>query len=117
MQLPPRAADRGLHDRGRGHATSGQPQRVAHLSPRPQWHKSPNAGQTESVCAGALHVQLGGDASYFGKTVKKAAFGDPDRAINRGDILRSIDLMTTASVLALVLCAVIRLTLDWPLFG
>ena len=80
-------------------------------------HKSPNAGQTESVCAGALHVQLGGDASYFGKTVKKAAFGDPDRAINRGDILRAIDLMTTASVLALVLCAVIRLTLDWPLFG
>lgn len=80
-------------------------------------HKSPNAGQTESVSAGALHVQLGGDASYFGKTVKKAAFGDPDRAINRGDILRAIDLMTTASVLALVLCAVIRLTLDWPLFG
>ena len=80
-------------------------------------HKSPNAGQTESVCAGALHVQLGGDASYFGKTVKKAAFGDPDRTINRGDILRAIDLMTTASVLALVLCAVIRLTLDWPLFG
>ena len=80
-------------------------------------HKSPNAGQTESVCAGALHVQLGGDASYFGKTVKKAAFGDPDREINRGDILRSIDLMTAASVLALVLCAVIRLILDWPPLG
>ena len=80
-------------------------------------HKSPNAGQTESVCAGALHVQLGGDASYFGKTVKKAAFGDPDREINRGDILRSIDLMTAASVLALVLCAVIRLTVDWPPLG
>ena len=80
-------------------------------------HKSPNAGQTESVCAGALHVQLGGDASYFGKTVKKAAFGDPDRTINRGDILRSIDLMTTASVLALVLCAMVRLILDWPPLG
>ena len=80
-------------------------------------HKSPNAGQTESVCAGALHVQLGGDASYFGKTVKKAAFGDPDREINRGDILRSIDLMTAASVLALVLCAMIRLILDWPPLG
>ncbi|MFQ6840943.1 MAG: adenosylcobinamide-phosphate synthase CbiB [Agathobaculum sp.] len=80
-------------------------------------HKSPNAGQTESVCAGALHVQLGGDASYFGKTVKKAAFGDPDREINRGDILRSVDLMTAASVLALVLCAVIRLTVDWPPLG
>lgn len=80
-------------------------------------HKSPNAGQTESACAGALHVQLGGDASYFGKTVKKAAFGDPDREINRGDILRSIDLMTTASVLALVLCAMVRLILDWPPLG
>ena len=34
-------------------------------------HKSPNAGRTESVCAGALHIQLGGDASYFGKIVKK----------------------------------------------
>lgn len=81
------------------------------------WHKSPNAGQTESACAGALHVQLGGDASYFGKTVKKAAFGDPDREINRGDILRAIDLMTTASVLALVLCAMVRLILDWPPLG
>lgn len=80
-------------------------------------HKSPNAGQTESACAGALHVQLGGDASYFGKTVKKAAFGDPDREINRGDILRAIDLMTTASVLALVLCAMVRLILDWPPLG
>ena len=49
--------------------------------------------------------------------MKKAAFGDPDREINRGDILRSIDLMTAASVLALVLCAMIRLILDWPLFG
>ena len=37
-----------------------------------------NAGQTESV-RGALHIQLGGDASYFGKIVKKAAFGDPMR--------------------------------------
>ena len=50
-------------------------------------HKSPNAGQTESACAGALHIQLGGDASYFGKTIRKAAFGDPLRRVNRTDIL------------------------------
>ena len=72
-------------------------------------HKSPNAGQTESVCAGALHIQLGGDASYFGRTVKKAAFGDPMRAVNRTDILAAVDLMTAASVLAVVLCCAIRL--------
>ena len=74
-------------------------------------HKSPNAGQTESACAGALHIQLGGDASYFGKIVKKAAFGDPLRRVNRTDILATIDLMNAASVLALALCCAIRLTL------
>jgi len=30
-------------------------------------HASPNSAQTESVCAGALNVQLAGDAYYFGK--------------------------------------------------
>lgn len=80
-------------------------------------HKSPNAGQTEAVCAGALHVRLGGDASYFGKTVRKAAFGDPNRAICRTDILRAVDLMTAASVLAFIMCAAVRLTAQWPLFG
>ena len=72
-------------------------------------HKSPNAGQTESACAGALHIQLGGDASYFGKIVKKAAFGDPIRRVDRTDILATVDLMTAASVFALVLCCAIRL--------
>ena len=33
-------------------------------------HASPNAAQTESVCAGALGVQLAGDAVYFGKVYK-----------------------------------------------
>ena len=75
-------------------------------------HKSPNAGQTESACAGALHIQLGGDASYFGKTVRKAAFGDPLRRVDRTDILATIDLMNAASVLALALCCAVRLTLQ-----
>ena len=34
-------------------------------------HKSPNSAQTESVCAGALHIQLAGDASYFGQKMDK----------------------------------------------
>lgn len=80
-------------------------------------HKSPNAGQTEAACAGALHIRLGGDASYFGKTVKKAAFGDPDKEISRSDILRAADLMTAASALALTLGAAVRLTTGWPPFG
>ncbi len=71
--------------------------------------KSPNAGQTESACAGALHIQLGGDASYFGKTVEKPLLGDPGRGITKSDILRACDLMTMASVLALVLGCMLRL--------
>ncbi len=39
-------------------------------------HASPNAGQTESAVAGALGIQLGGDACYFGKMVQKPVIGD-----------------------------------------
>ena len=34
-------------------------------------HASPNSAQTEAVCAGALGIRLAGDASYFGKIVRK----------------------------------------------
>ena len=71
-------------------------------------HKSPNAGQTESACAGALGVQLAGDAVYFGKVVPKATLGDPRRPIERADIGRTARLMTAASVLALLLGCALR---------
>ena len=29
-------------------------------------HASPNSAQTEAACAGAQHLRLAGDASYFG---------------------------------------------------
>ena len=48
-------------------------------------HASPNSAQTESVCAGALGIQLAGDASYFGKVVKKPYIGDPTRAVEPED--------------------------------
>lgn len=80
-------------------------------------HKSPNAGQIEAACAGALHVQLAGDAVYFGKTVPKPTIGDPDREIGRMDIGRAADLMTSASLTALMFCVCIRMALVWPPFG
>lgn len=42
---------------------------------------SPNAAQTESVCAGALQVQLLGDAWYFGTLHKKDTIGEPKRPV------------------------------------
>ena len=50
---------------------------------------SPNAAQTESVCAGALDLALLGDAWYFGKLYKKPSLGDPIRTIETADILRA----------------------------
>lgn len=74
-------------------------------------HKSPNSAQTESVCAGALHIQLGGGAKYFGEYVHKPTIGDNDRDVVISDIERASDLMTTASFFALILGVAIRLAL------
>lgn len=56
-------------------------------------HASPNSAQTEAVCAGALHIQLGGDAWYFGKKYQKPVIGDEDRAVEPEDIKRANKLM------------------------
>ena len=64
-------------------------------------HKSPNSAQSESACAGALGVQLAGDAWYFGKLNHKPAIGDAHRPVEPEDIARANRLMYLASVLAL----------------
>ena len=56
-------------------------------------HASPNSAQTESVCAGALGIQLAGDAVYSGKVVKKPHIGDDTRPVEYEDIRRANRLM------------------------
>lgn len=65
-------------------------------------HASPNAAQTESACAGALGIQLAGDAVYFGKVYEKPFIGDDVRPVEAEDIKRSVRLMffTGATVIA-----------------
>ncbi len=72
-------------------------------------HASPNAAQTEAVCAGALQVQLAGNAWYFGKKHEKDTIGDPIRDIEPRDILRSEKLMIGTEVLTFLLFGGIRL--------
>lgn len=75
-------------------------------------HASPNSAQTESVCAGALRVQLAGDAVYFGKLVKKKYIGDGLREIEYEDIKRANRLMyITAFLCVLLSVAVMSLVL------
>ena len=72
-------------------------------------HASPNSAQPESACAGALRVQLGGSASYFGKLYEKPTIGDPIRPIERGDVDRACQLLYGTSVLLLLVFGVIVL--------
>ena len=73
-------------------------------------HASPNSAQTESVMAGALGIQLAGNASYFGVIHEKPTIGDDHRVVQRQDIVRAVSLMRWTAYVgwgaALVLCAV-----------
>ena len=65
-------------------------------------HASPNSAQTEAAMAGALRIQLAGDASYFGKVVKKPTLGDPIRKVEAEDIRRANRLMFLSVLPAVV---------------
>lgn len=70
-------------------------------------HKSPNSAQTESACAGALGIQLAGDAYYFGQLVPKPTIGDSDRPVENEDIVRVNRLLYGAAFLSEEICLVI----------
>ena len=71
-------------------------------------HASPNAAQTEAVCAGALRVRLAGDAVYFGRLYKKEYLGDSLRPIEAEDIRRAGRLMYETAVLMLIIFGVLK---------
>ncbi|XCP84409.1 adenosylcobinamide-phosphate synthase CbiB [Roseburia hominis] len=100
---------------GRG---GGAPRGFAGYDGRQAWrifrrdrmrHASPNSAQTEAVCAGALRIQLAGDAWYFGKLCHKETLGDDTRRIEPEDIRRAGRLMDGAAILTLLVFGGIRL--------
>ncbi len=60
-------------------------------------HASPNSAQTEAVCAGALGVELAGDAWYLGVLHKKPVIGDAVREVEAEDIARANRLLYVTS--------------------
>lgn len=62
-------------------------------------HASPNSAQGEAVVAGALQVQLGGDAWYFGKLYHKLTIGDNIREIEPEDIVRANRILYGCGIL------------------
>ena len=66
-------------------------------------HTSPNSAHGEAVCAGALHIRLGGDSRYSGKLVHKPWIGDGDRDAEAEDINRAGRIMIAGEILCLCL--------------
>lgn len=70
-------------------------------------HASPNSAQTEAVMAGALNIQLAGDAWYFGKLYEKPTIGDANRPVEIKDIKRANRLLYATAIVAMVIFSVI----------
>ena len=71
-------------------------------------HLSPNAGFPESAMAGALGVQLGGDASYGGEVERRAVLGIADRGLTVEDICSARSILRVATAIAFISFALFR---------
>ena len=72
-------------------------------------HASPNSAQTEAVMAGALRIQLAGDAWYFGKLYKKPTIGDDLRPVEYEDIRRANRLLYATAILSLLVFSLVKI--------
>lgn len=75
-------------------------------------HASPNAGFPEATMAGALGIELGGDAIYAGEIEHRACLGRAERAPNVDDIATARRLMRVATALGFGLLALLRYVLS-----
>ena len=74
-------------------------------------HLSPNCAWSEAAAAGALHIQLGGTHTYFGKPIEKPTIGDPDRAPASTDITASCILLYLSAICLLLILTLIEVIL------
>ena len=71
-------------------------------------HASPNSAHTEAVMAGALNIELAGDAWYFGKLHEKKTIGDPVRPPEKEDIVRANHLLYLTAMIGMILFGVVK---------
>ena len=74
-------------------------------------HLSPNCAWSEAAAAGAMHIQLGGTHTYFGKVVVKPTIGDDDRPVEKTDILHANRMLYLSSAMMAAIPAVVGLIL------
>jgi adenosylcobinamide-phosphate synthase len=90
---------------GRGGAALGACRADAHK------HASPNAGFPEATMAGALGIELGGDAVYAGEVEHRARLGHGERRPDVADVARARRLMRGATAIGFCLLALLRYVL------
>ena len=76
-------------------------------------HSSPNSAHPEATAAGAMHIQLAGNAYYFGKLYEKPTLGDPDRPVEYEDIPRVNRLLYATAILSLVVFGLVKGIVLW----
>jgi adenosylcobinamide-phosphate synthase len=69
-------------------------------------HKSPNSAHTESVCAGALGLCLGGSSYYRGVLVQKPTIGDEIHEPVPKHIIAANRLMYAATIITVLLLVI-----------
>lgn len=69
---------------------------------------SPNSGQTEAVCAGAMGVSLLGDTYYFGKLHKKPTIGDAIEGVGIQKIVDVNQLLYATAILGFVILSAVK---------
>jgi len=74
-------------------------------------HASPNAGFSEAAMAGALGIELGGDAVYAGEVEHRARLGRAERAPIVADIAQARLLMRIATAIGFCVLALLRYVL------
>jgi len=74
-------------------------------------HASPNAGFPEATMAGALGIELGGDAIYAGEIEHRVRLGRAERAPKIDDIATARRLMRIATALGFGVLALLRYVL------
>lgn len=72
-------------------------------------HPSPNSAQSESACAGALGIMLGGGSYYGGHFCEKKTIGDSINEISTNDIVLANKLLYVSSGIFMYICSFIKL--------
>ena len=76
-------------------------------------HDSPNSAQTEAACAGALHLQLGGSADYFGETHFRPTLGDDTCPPGPDHIIQANRMLCGSSLICLLLGLALKGLILW----